>query len=453
MIRFRRILTSFLLVTLVPTGLAAQDREASPSTLETLSLEDVIQIGLENNYQIRLIRLDADIAANNDTPGNAGFLPILDATASRETSVENSQFELRNDTEPQQTEGARSTQTSAGLELTWTLFDGFRMFARQEELSALDEMGELNLQIEMESAVEQLVRGYIGMVRIFRQLEVLHEQVDVTRERVEIARTRRDLGVGSDYDLLEAETDLSADQAAVMQQERLLRTARIQLNEQMGVDATRMYRVEEEIVLNDRLNLQELYPGLQRGNRQLEQIRLEKRLAELELRQIRGERYPELEVFSGFRYNRTDGGGGFMRFNQTDGFHVGLTARLPLFDGFNLQRRIENASIQMRRSDLAMEQLHARLESILQQSWNDYQSALSMVELEQGNLRNAEERMEIALERYREGVISALELRESQRAYLAAESRLTDAMHATKVAETELLVLTGHLEQLAIEAP
>lgn len=453
MIRSLRTLISFVLFSLVAAGLSAQDREESAPAPETLSLEEAIRTGLEKNYQIRLVRLDADVASNNDAPGNAGFFPTLDATASRETSVENSQFELRTDTEPQRTDGARSTVSSAGLELRWTLFDGFRMFARQEELGTLDEMGELNLQIEMESAVEQLVRGYIEMVRISRQLDVLREQVEVTRERVEIARTRRDLGVGSEYELLEADTDLSADQAAVLEQERLLRTARIQLNEIMGVDADRMYRVEGEIVLNDRLNLRELYPGLQQGNRQLEQIRLEKRLAELELRQIRGERFPELELYSGFRYNRTDGGGGFMRFNQTDGFHIGLTARLPLFDGFNLQRRIENATIQQRRSDLAMEQLHARLEAILQQSWNDYQSSLSMVELEQGNLRNAEERMEIALERYREGVISALELRESQRAYLAAESRLTDAMHATKVAETELLVLTGHLEQLAIEAP
>lgn len=453
MIRSLSILVSLLLWVLPAPDLSAQDREENLPPPDRLSLEDAIRTGLENNYQIRLVRLDAEVAANNDSPGNAGFFPILDATATRETSVENSQFQLRNDPSSQRTDGARSTQSSAGLELSWTLFDGFRMFARQEELRALDQMGELNLQIEMESAVEQLVRGYVELVRISRQLNVLREQVDVTRERVNIAQTRRDLGVGSEYDLLEAETDLSADRAAVLQQERMLRTARIQLNEIMGVDADHMYRVEEEIVLNDRLSLQELYPGLQKGNRQMEQIRLEKRLAELELRQIRGERYPELELYSGFRYNRTDAGGGFMRFNQTDGFHVGLTARVPLFDGFNLQRRVENATIQRRRSDLAMDQLSARLEAILQQSWNDYQSSLAMVELEQGNLKNAEERMEIALERYREGVISALELRESQRAYLAAESRLTDAMHATKVAETELLVLTGHLEQLAIEAP
>ncbi|MGM0507416.1 MAG: TolC family protein, partial [Bacteroidota bacterium] len=155
MIHSIRILTSFVLLSLVATGLHAQDREQSETSPERWTLEDVIRTGLEKNYQIRLVRLDSDVASNDDTPGNAGFLPTLDATASRETSVENSTFELRSDTEPQETEGAQSTVSSAGLELRWTLFDGFRMFARQEELGTLNEMGELNLQIEMESAVEQ----------------------------------------------------------------------------------------------------------------------------------------------------------------------------------------------------------------------------------------------------------------------------------------------------------
>jgi len=65
--------------------------------------------------------------------------------------------------------------------------------------------------------------------------------------------------------------------------------------------------------------------------------------------------------------------------------------------------------------------------------------------LKRKNLEIARENVEIAMERYRLGILTPLELREAQKAYIDAESRLISALYQAKVAETNLLKLTGQL--------
>lgn len=108
------------------------------------------------------------------------------------------------------------------------------------------------------------------------------------------------------------------------------------------------------------------------------------------------------------------------------------------------------AKIEQKSRQLQLEEENLRLESALLRAWESYQNSLNLVRLELNNLDNADERMEIALERFREGMISALEFREAQRVYLDAESRLMEARYRAKVAETELLRLGGSLTEVGI---
>lgn len=451
---------NFLILFILSTSVFGMDNGTDPQSVSGdpvqerqerfLGLDDAITIGLEYNWGIRIRRNEAEIAANNRTLGNAGFLPSVELQGSRGGSVEDSRFQLADDPQTRENVGARSTTTSGGLTLNWTIFDGLGMFVSHERLGELEGIGRLEYQLQVEETIQRIIQLYIEIVRFSEQTEVLESSLEVTRERIEIAETKRDLGTGSEYELLEARTDLNADQAALMREKNRLEEARIRLNELLGRDQDLEFTVMEEIPLNRELRYEELHARSVSENRELQLARVESKIAELEVRQIRSERFPELELNGGYRYNRTDGGGGFLRFNETDGFHVGLTARINLFDGFQTGRRVQNARIHQRNRQLELEQTLHRLEAGLLAYWRFYEHSLELVDLEQMNLENAAERLDIALERFREGVISALEFREAQRVFLAAGTRLLEARFDAKVAETELLRLSGALGEMAI---
>ncbi len=413
---------------------------------QLLTLEDAIDAGLQNNYGIQLSKNFAEIADNNRTLGNAGFLPIITLNSSHTERVEDSEFEAGGDA--RSTTGARSSQTNAAINLDWTLFDGFQMFSTYDRLGVLRDVTNTELRSDMEALVAQISLAYYNIVRINEQLKILANNIEVSEERIEIEETKVDLGSGSQYDLLQARSDLNADRAAYIRETNQLTEAKIVLNELLSRDPEVVFDVTSEIDINRGLVRDELYQKLINENTELTISRLQKDISRLEIREIRAERYPEISLTSGYSFNRSENDGGFIRFNETTGFSIGLTARVNLFDGFNQSRRVQNAQINQKNAEISYEMQKLRLESDFSAIYRSYENALELVDLERDNFENAQETLDIALERFRLGTISSLEFREAQRTFLQAENRLINVLFDAKVAETTLLQLSGDLGEL-----
>lgn len=408
-----------------------------------LSLEEAIGTGLENNYGLIIFENQSEIAENNRTLGNAGFLPSLELSGSRSESVEDNEFSAGGQT--QVTNGARSTSTNAALNLNWTLFDGLGMFRSYDLLGVLEEISNTELRLGVENLVRQITISYYDIVRIENQMRVLENTVDVSLERIQIEETKLDLGSGSEVELLQARTDLNADRSALIRENIVLNEAKIALNQLIARAPETDFTVAVTIPIQRGLDEAYLYEQTMAENSELELARMDQNAAALQVQQVRAERFPELLLNSGYSYNRNEAGGGFFQFNETTGFNIGLTARVNLFNGFNTNRRIDNARIARKNTDLQLEESRLIIRSRFRTLFRTYQNNLELVDLEQDNLSNAEETLEIALERFRLGDISSLELREAQRSFLESENRLINAQFEAKFAETELLRLSGEL--------
>ena len=408
-----------------------------------LSLEDAIGAGLENNYGIKVFENRLSIAENNRSIGNAGFLPTLDLSGSRSESLEDSEFSAGG--QSQTANDARSTTTNASLNLNWTLFDGFGMFRTYDLLGVLENISDAELRLEIENLVRQITLSYYDIVRIENQRRVLENTVEVSLERIQIEETKLDLGSGSEVELLQARSDLNADRSALIREGIVLNEAKIALNQLLARAPETDFSVAASIPIRRGLDETYLLEQTMAENSELDIARMEQNAAALQAKQIQAERFPEIELNSGYSYSRNEAGGGFFQFNETTGLSVGLTARVNLFDGFNTNRRIENAQINQKTTELQFEESRLMISSRFRTLFRTYRNNLELVDLEQENLSNAEETLDIALERFRLGSISSLELREAQRTFLEAENRLINAQFEAKFAETELLRLSGEL--------
>lgn len=437
-----KTLSPFLFISLLAVFQPAQAQEL-------LTLDQAIQIGLEENYGVQLSQNQAEIANNNRTLGNAGFLPSVELSASQRETIEDSEFEAGG--EARTTEGSRSSNTSAGVSLDWTIFDGLRMFTAYDRLGELENISDKEVRLEMELLVSVIIQSYYDITRISEQVKVLENTVEVSQERVEIEETKYDLGSGSEVDLLQARSDMNADRAALLRENNRLSESKIFLNELLSRSPSTEYRVSGDIPINRSLSEEELYQKVITENSELMIARAQQNIADLELRSIRGERYPEISITSGYSYNRSETGGGFIRFNEATGFAVGITARVNIFNGFNTNRRVQNAKINQKNSRIEEERSQLRIESDFLSLFRTYRNSIELVDLEESNLENAEETLDIALERFRLGSISSLELREAQRTFITAETRLIEAKFEAKLAETEILQLSGELQSIALE--
>lgn len=424
-------------------GVLAQKASAQDGQSIHLTVEDAIQIGLQHNFGILIAENEAEIARLNRTLGNAGFLPTLQLSGSRENI-----YETESETQgnmPEESDDFEITLLSADLELGWTLFDGGRMFVTWNKLGELRDLGETLARIQVENTVRDIISEYYEIVREQKLLDVLESSVEISEDRFNIAQTKRDLGSGTEFELLLARSDLNTDIAEVLRQEVVVNSARLDLIRILDLDSDAQFTVASEIDMSDYIELAEIMPLFSENNRQMEAARQRVHITELELKEIRRERFPQLDLNMGYTYNHEEIRNALILQGQTDGYYVGLTARINLFDGFNTNRRAQIARVEQRNAEIQLDEEYKFLETALYSEYKNYTSVLQLVELESENLQLAVDALEIALEQFRLATITYVELREAQNILINTENRLIDGQFDAKMSETELLRLAGVL--------
>jgi len=162
-------------------------------------------------------------------------------------------------------------------------------------------------------------------------------------------------------------------------------------------------------------------------------------------KELFGDRIPSIGVNIGYNYAKSEAQAGFLLSRQSNGINYGVSASWNLFDGFNLNRRIQNAKISAENSKYNYEAVKLSLERELYSVFISYQNNIQLREMELVNREVARENNEIAIERYQVGNSSPLELREAQINLLEANLRLLDAAYAVKTGEIDLLQIAGLL--------
>ena len=413
---------------------------------EVYSLRQCIETGLERNYSIRIIRNEQQISDNNATPGNAGYLPTVDMSGGFSGSVNNNRNKLTDGTTEKQN-GVNSETGNIGLNVNWTVFDGFGIQAEYSRLKELQRMGELNTRMTIEDFVADLSSEYYNRIRQTIRLRNLRSSLDLSRERVRIAEERYHIGSGSRMDLQQAQVDFNSDSSKVLNQLEVVNTSRIRLNELMALE-----NVEENIAIKDSviypnifLDEVELWKSTIESNASLLIAQKNKTLSELDYKKVKSRNYPYVKLNAGYGYTANWYEVGSTDLQQRLGLNYGITVGLSLFDGLNRRRERRNARIEIENKELRMQELELALRADMSNLWMAYQNNLDLWSLEKENLVVAQENYRIAIDRYKLGELSGIELREAQNSLLEAEERQSIAEYSTKLCEVSLLKLSGQI--------
>ncbi|MDR0231024.1 MAG: TolC family protein [Dysgonamonadaceae bacterium] len=428
-----------LLLLIFPLAVCAQETE-------TFNLKRCLEIGLERNFDIRIVRNEQQIADNNATKGNAGYLPTADLSAGYSGSL--------NDINQHFTDGSNAKfkdvnnqALNAGISINWTAFDGFQIQAKYDRLKELQRMGELGTRLSIEDFIAGFSAEYYNYVRQKIRLENLRYAVELSKERLRIIGARYDIGSMSRLDFQQARVDFNADSSNLIKQYEVVYVSRTRLNQLMALED-----VSQNIVLKDSLiefnpllNEAEMWENMLNSNSSLLLSAKEKRISELDYRAIKGRDYPYLRLNAGYGYTQNMYGMGQTDKQQILGLNYGLTAGFNIFDGFNRKREQKNARLLIQNRELQYEQLQLGLKADLSNIWMAYENNMGLTSLEKENLQTAKINYSIAIARYKLGDLSGIELREAQNSLLEAEERLLQAQYNTKLCEISLLQISGQI--------
>lgn len=408
------------------------------------TLPEFISTGLENNYKLKISRNEETVRSNNATAANAGYLPVVNATAGYDGSYGGSQSKRRSDGTVTRQPSALDHGLQVGINAEWTVFDGFKIQANYSRLQELKRQGATRTRLDIEDYVATLTGEYYNLIQQKIRMRNLRNAVKLSRERLRIVLERYSIGSASRLDLQQAQVDFNADSAQSLKQYELLATSRIRLYKLMAVkDMNSELSIQDSTIeVDTSLSHDTLLASTMRLNADLLDSKHDIRLAQLDYKATMSRDYPYVKLNAGYNYRHNSYGSASDTQRSTWGADFGVTVGYKLFDG-NRTRERRNARLNIDNADLARLQLEQSLRSDLADLWQAYKNNLRLLSLERENLITAQENHYIAHERYMLGDLSGIEMREAQQSLLDAEERILVAQYNTKLCEISLNQISG----------
>ena len=410
---------------------------------QRLTLPDAIAKALQHNFDIRIADVVLKQADANNTPGNAGMLPSVDANGSYRVGTNNVLNKLASGQE-QARPNAATSAIGASLDATWTVFDGGRMFLVRKQLNKQEELAEVQLKARVQSVVSQVIQSYAEVVWRQQQQVAIDTGIGLAEVRMNISRVQFESGSSAKVDYLQARVDHNLRRTDSLNQQALIVQALTGLNVLLGEESDQFYMVDDSLQLNtslqpmDKERLKEVNLSLDSARRSWELSKLDESIA-------RTYHLPTVSLDAGYGYTRTTSAAGFALFSRSFGPSAGINVNMPLFRGGNIRRQAKVASLQAMRAELSYERQNTELSRQYRSAWRNYEMSVAAYTLERENIQYAKENMNIQKARFRVGLATTIETREAENSYVQALVNLYTAAYNVKVNETRVLELENQL--------
>ena len=409
------------------------------------SLNEFVNAALENNYQIRIVKNEAQVAANNNTPGNAGQLPTIDFAGSTSTSLNNTLQALA-DGSVREGSNAKNSNINASLTANWTIFDGFRVQAKKQQLNILEQIGEQDAKFYIEQTVSDVVVAYHQLVYEQQLLNNYKQSMSISAYRLSLEKKRNEVGAGKAIEYGQALVDYQSDSIRYLAQRNTIKSLEIELNRLLNSPLESELKVDiSEFSVIPFPNKDSLLDQVKQNNSQLSQLQLAELLTETELRIVKANRYPKIDLFAGYQFSNSFAEVGFINSNRSYGPTIGASISFNLYNGGKTILEIENSAVYQENAHLSKEQTNQNIDAEVLSLYYQYNSIQERILLASSNVGAINQVYEIASEQLKRGAINGYDFRLTQLTLLNAQLALMELQFTQKAVEINLNRLTGNV--------
>jgi len=413
------------------------------SAQSVISLDRAVEIALKNNLDLLIAGNDSKQAQNNNHAGNAGMLPTVSLNVSDNPSLSNINQKFTNGTIIEKN-GVTSNNLNAAIVFSYTLFDGKKMFATRRKLDILDDAAQNKFNSQVQNVIANVVLNYTNIARLKEYCKVLEMLLDLSQQRLDIISARQLAGLANNTDLYLAQLDLEARKQNLNLQVAGINKAYNSLNLVMNIKIDSVYQVENEfkdIAVFQKSNLD----ALLLNNPDKQWAMNQYNIAVQAQKEIDAARQPLLKLNGAYNYTLSQSSAGFSLFNQSMGPQAGISLVVPLFNGNISKSNSENAKLNIQSSEWRLESIRQNIQTAYEHAWQDYSAAKLQLESDSIAVLTANKYILLMQERFKLGQSTIVDLKEAQRTYEETNYRMISTWYIARIAETQLLLLTGQL--------
>jgi outer membrane protein TolC len=418
----------------------------SPSSAqEVLTKQEAITQMLDNNFGIQFAENQLDIADNNQDILNSGYLPSLTGNAGANYTKDDQDVTFR-DGESNSITGAETTRYNASVNFNYVLFDGLGRFWNYKSLKEEYNLSSLQARETIELTLLQLFTVYYEVARLTENEQVLKQTYGNTQQRLKRAEYSFEYGQVNKLEVLNAEVDIVNDSINLLNTRQLLENAKRDLNVVINTDLDRNFDVDTLVDFTNQIQLENYVNSADANNVNLLQAEKNITISDYDYKASKAVFLPSIGLTGSYGWNEGNFPvTSFATSSTTTGVSGGVSLSWDLFDGGRGITTTRNAKIQYDNQQLVKEQIKKEVTRDIYNARGNYQNRLNVLDLQKKNISTAKNNFERSSEQYKLGQITSVELRQSQVNLLNAQTSTNLAKYDAKLAELELLQLTGQL--------
>lgn len=413
---------------------------------EALSLEETFSIALKENIDIKISINNKEKAQNQANMGNAGLLPKINLLGSGSYNEGESSIDFATDNFPSiANASSESSSINGAIEFSYNIFNGLGSINTYKKLNKESNLRSVELQIKIEQILIKSAKQYYDIAFLQEQNAINQKLVEISLERYKRIKTQNEFGNASKLDLLSAEIDLNSDSVNLINSSIELNNAKTILNQILNRDISTIFKVTPTFVLNKKLKYPELEDKVKNNNNNiiLQQLRLE--IAKSNKKISNSSLMPRIDFKGQYGYNKTESTTSLIR----DQSNLGLTGYINfswnLFDGFTKKIISRNAKIEIENSSLELAAIRKEIEKDLNNTFNQYNESINLMEIENRNKETAEKFFSRAQEQFYQGQLSRNDFRLAQVDLSISQSRLNKSIYIAKITELNLYRLSAQI--------
>ena len=412
---------------------------------EVLTVSEAIELALENNYGIKIASNNNRIAGNNTSVLNSGYLPTLTGNAGATYNLDNTEAEF-SDGRVTNLDGAESSRYNASLNLNYTLFDGLGRHYDYKRLKEQYQLSELEARETIENTIFQLFTVYYNVAQISENVDALEQTLSISKDRIVRAQYQFDYGQSTKLGVLNAQVDINNDSINVINSKQRLKNTKRDLNVVLGNAYGNEFSVDTLINFKIDISKQDLFDKMMSNNVSLLQIEKNIAINEFTIKANKSGYLPTVGLTGSYGWNKNNNNAAsFVAVSTNTGLSGGVNLSWNLFDGGRTITQVKNAKINLENQQLQKESVLISVERDFNNAWDDYQNKLTIFRVQEENILTSKNNFDRTQEKFKLGQMTSIEFRQAQLNLLNAELSRNQAKYQAKIAELNLLLLSGEL--------
>lgn len=443
----RNSIFTTLLIVLATTRVFSQE--------SLLTKEDAVNLALQNNFGIQVAKNQVEIAENNKGILNSGYLPTLTnsttANYNRDDAVIEFPGQVNQDGSPRadvELNKAEAQRYNSSLTADYVLFDGLGRFYNYKRLKEQYELSELQARETIENTMLQLFSVYFEVARLTENQNVFQEALQISSQRIKRAEYAFEYGQNTKLDILNAQVDVTNDSINLLNTQQQLANTKRDLNVVLNQNLNELFKVDTLINFIPKPKLNEFVEQATLNNVAILQTERNLAINAYDIKVNKAGYLPTIGLNGtyGWNLNQSAASAFFPGTNNTT-WNFGLGARLTwnIFDGGGTNVRVRNAKIAYENQELLKQQIELEVNRDIQNAKAIYENRLNIYRIQEQNVITNQNNFERSNEQFQLGRITSIEFRQAQINLLNAQTNKNLAKYDAKLAELQLLQLTGQL--------